>query len=44
MLDGVGALFEHSIECPVRELRSVDYRDGKLVFIARKGKHVLDEI
>ena len=44
VLGSVRSMFDHSAECPMRELRSVDYRGGKLIFTTRKGKRVLDEI
>jgi hypothetical protein len=33
-------LLDHCAECPIRELRDVDYRDGALVFTTVDGQHV----
>src|SRR5207302_1331641 len=38
VLSGVRALLDHSAECPVRELRDVDYRGGRLWFITGDGE------
>jgi hypothetical protein len=40
VLAGVRVLLKHSAECPVRELRDVDYRDGALVFTTTDGDHL----
>lgn len=39
---GVRVLLKHSAECPVRELRDVDYRNGALVFVTPDGDRVFD--
>jgi hypothetical protein len=44
VIGGVRALLDHSAECPVRELKSVDYRDERLIFTALDGKRVFDDI
>jgi hypothetical protein len=44
ILSGVQSMLDHSIECPLRELRSVDYRDGRLVFVDRDGDKVFEGI
>lgn len=44
VISGVRTLLDHSAECPIRELRDVDYRDGELVFIAENGDRVFDDI
>jgi uncharacterized protein (DUF2252 family) len=33
-------VLDHCAECPIRDLRDVDYRDGKLVFTTQDGQHV----
>lgn len=44
VLAGVRVLLKHSAECPVRELRDVDYRGGRLVFVTRSGDRVFDQL
>lgn len=44
VLETVRELLDHSAECPVRELRDVAYRDGRLVFTTRAGKHIFDDL
>jgi hypothetical protein len=44
VLGTVRSLLDHSIECPVRDLRSADYRDGRLVLVANDGHRVFGEI
>ncbi len=41
---GVRALLDHSAECDLREVRSVDYRGGRLVFIANDGSRLFDRL
>ena len=42
VLSGVRSLLDHSAECPVRALRAAAYEDGRLVFTATDGRHVLE--
>ena len=42
VLAGVRVLLKHSAECPVRDIRDVDYRDGELVFVTPDGDRVFD--
>ena len=44
VLAGVRVLLKHSAECPMRELRDVDYRGGRLVFVTRSGDRVFDQL
>ena len=41
---GVRVLLKHSADCPVRELRDVDYRDGELVFVTRDGERLFEHL
>ena len=40
VFSGVRTLLDHSVECPIRDLRDVQYRDGELVFIAENGERL----
>jgi hypothetical protein len=42
VLGGVRALLDHSLECPIEELRDVRYRDGRLVLITEDGDRIFD--
>jgi hypothetical protein len=44
VLAGVRVLLKHSAECPIRDLRDVDYRNGSLVFVTRDGDRVFDQL
>ena len=44
VLGSVRALLDHSAECPIRELRDVEYRNGKLIFISEDGDRVFEDI
>jgi hypothetical protein len=44
VLSSVRALLDHSAEVPVRKLRSVEYRDGRLVFTTESGKRIFDDV
>lgn len=39
----VGSMLRRSIEVPIRELASVDYRDGRLVFVTEDGGRIFDK-
>lgn len=39
----VGNMLRRSIEVPIRELASVDYRDGRLVFVTEDGDRIFDK-
>jgi hypothetical protein len=41
VITGVSSLLDHCAECPISDLRDVDYRDGRLVFITEGGREVL---
>jgi hypothetical protein len=40
VFSGVRSMLAHSAECPIRELRSVEYRDGRLIFITRDDDRI----
>jgi len=44
VLGGVRAMLDHSLACPVRELRDVRLRDGRLELIDRDGHRVFDDL
>lgn len=44
VLGSVRALLDHSAECDLRDVRSVDYRGGRLVFIANNGSRLFDRL
>lgn len=44
VIASVRVFLKHSAECPLRELRDVDYRDGALVFITRDGDRLFNHI
>jgi len=44
VIGSVRALLDHSAECDLREVRSVDYRGGRLVFIANDGSRLFDRL
>ena len=40
----VRSALDHSAECPIRRIRSVSYRDGRLEFLTDQGHHVFSEV
>jgi hypothetical protein len=44
ILSSLGDLFDHSAECPVRNIRNVDYRHGRLAFTSDRGKPMFEDI
>lgn len=44
VLGGVRALLDHSLECPLADLRDVRYRDGRLELITADGGRVFEEV
>ena len=42
VLSGVRTLLDHSAECPVRDLRDVQYRGGRLVLTTEGGDRLFD--
>ena len=40
----VRALLDHSAECDLRDVRSVEYRGGQLIFIANDGTRLFDRL
>src|SRR5258705_9043947 len=41
---GVSSLLDHSAECPIRDLKDVEYREGRLVFTAQNGGRVYNSV
>ena len=44
VLGSVRALLDHSVECPLDELRDVRYRNGRLELITEDGERVLEDL
>jgi hypothetical protein len=44
ILGSVRALLDHSLECPLDELRDVRYRDGRLEFITEDGDRIFEDL
>lgn len=44
VISSVRALLDHSAECPVREIRDVTYRDGRLVFVTEDGDSLFEKV
>ena len=44
VLNGVRSLLDHSLECRVRDLRSVSYRNDRLVFVTNDGDRIFEKI
>ena len=44
VIGSVRAMLDHSAECPVREIRDVNYRDGRLVFVTEDGERLFDDL
>lgn len=42
VLSGVRTLLDHSAECSIRDIRSVDYRHGRLVVTSTDGERLFD--
>ncbi len=40
----LGSILNHSAECPIRDLKDVDYRDGRLVFITNDGRSIFESV
>lgn len=41
-LSAVRSMLNHSAECPISELRDVQYRNGRLIFISEDGERVFE--
>jgi hypothetical protein len=39
----VASVLRHSIEVPVSDLRSVDYRNGRLIFVTEDGERIFED-
>jgi len=44
ILGSVRALLDHSLECPVADLRDVRYRDGRLILITEDGDRIFEDL
>ncbi len=44
VLSGVRSLLDHSAECPIRAIRDVFYRDGRLVVIDEDGDRLFEDV
>ena len=44
VLSGVRSMLDHSVECPIRELRTVDYRNGRLILVTRDGDRIFENV
>ncbi len=44
VLGGVRALLDHSLECPIDELRDVRCEDGRLVLVTADGHRIFEDI
>jgi hypothetical protein len=44
VLSSVGSLLDHSVECPLREIEDVEYRDGRLVLVTFDGDHLFEGV
>ena len=44
ILGSVRALLDHSLECPIGDLRDVRYRDGRLILITEDGDRIFEDL
>jgi hypothetical protein len=44
VMSGVRSLLDHSAECPIRDLRDVEYRHGRLVFTTEDGEQMFSNM
>jgi hypothetical protein len=44
VLGGFRALLDHSLECPIEDLRDVRYRDGRLILITVDGDRIFEDL
>ena len=44
VLGSVRALLDHSLECPIGDLRDVRYRDGRLILITEDGDRIFEDL
>lgn len=44
VIGSVRALLDHSAECDLRDVRSVEYRGGRLIFTANDGSRLFDRL
>lgn len=44
VMSGVRTLLDHSAECPIRDIRDVEYRHGRLVFTTTDGDLVFSQL
>jgi hypothetical protein len=44
ILGSVRSLLDHSLECPIADLRDVRYRDGRLILITVDGERIFEDL
>jgi hypothetical protein len=44
VLDGVQDLLDHSLRCPLDEIRDAQYRDGRLILVTRDRDELFDRL
>ena len=44
ILGSVRSLLDHSLECPIEDLRDVRYRDGRLILITEDGDRIFEDL
>jgi hypothetical protein len=44
VLGSVRGMLNHSLECPIDELRDARYEDGRLVLVTNRGRYVFDDL
>jgi hypothetical protein len=44
VLSSVRALLDHSAECPIRDVKDVDYRGGELIFTLNNGERLFRHV
>ena len=44
ILGSVRVLLDHSLECPIGDLRDVRYRDGRLILITEDGDRIFEDL
>jgi hypothetical protein len=44
VLSSIRILLDHSAECPIRDIRDVDYHNGRLVITTDNGKSLFDDM
>jgi hypothetical protein len=44
VISSVRSMFDHSVECRIRDLERVDYSGGRLIFTAENGDRVFEKL